>query len=111
MGSCTGDGETYPWNIDSGIAHVTNSLKGYNFNSTTTCSTVWPDLGGDWCWSALTSEIDLERPLVWSTGSIGWSGATGHSAAVYGYTDDHYVILYDTWGDGEEYLVLHALPQ
>jgi hypothetical protein len=107
---CSGDGGTYPWRIDDGIRYVTNNLNGYEFLSTTDCSTVWPDLGGDWCWDSIKGEIDNDRPFVWSTGDLDWSGTSGHSVAAWGYTSDKYVIVYNTWGDGrQEWYYSHYL--
>ena len=94
INSCSGSGTTDYWNIDDGIRHVTNTVNGYNFNSITSCRAIWPEVIGDWCWDEIKSEIDIGRPFVWSTGNI---SGRGHSVAAWGYTDNKYVILYDTW--------------
>ena len=94
INSCSGLGLTDPWNIDDGIRHVTNTVNGYDFHSSTSCSAIWPEVFGDWCWDEIRSEIDIGRPFVWSTGNL---SLQGHSVAAWGYTDSKYVILYDTW--------------
>ena len=94
VNACTGSGTTDPWDIDDGIRHVTNTVNGYNFNSINSCSAIWPEVFGDWCWDEIRSEINIGRPFIWSTGNI--TGG-GHSVAAWGYTDNKYVILYDTW--------------
>jgi len=99
--SCSGDGATEPWDIDNGIAAVTNLTNGYQFNSYKACSATWPEVFGDWCWDNIKQEINLNRPFVWSTGII--EGFKGHSVVAWGYTDSKYVILYDTWSPGREY--------
>ncbi len=100
--TCSGDGDTYPWDIDDGIQHVTNHDNGYNFYSTNICEATWPQIVGDWCWEDIKWEIDANRPFVWSTGDLGFFEAPGHSVAAWGYTDNKYVIIYSTWGGGRE---------
>ena len=107
-GTCTGPGTTKPWDIDNGVAAVTNSINGYLFNSYKACDAIWPEIFGDWCWDYITQEIDLGRPFIWSTGNI---DLNGHTVAAWGYTDDKFVIVYDTWSPGgrEDWYYTHYL--
>ena len=108
IGACSGSGKTDPWDIDNGVAWVTNSINGYVFNSYKSCSAIWPEIFGDWCWDYITQEVNLGRPFIWSTGNINFSG---HTVAAWGYTDDKFVILYDTWSPGgrEDWYYTHYL--
>lgn len=88
-------GGTSSTKIGPGIEKVCNDRNDYNFNSEqTVCSGArWP-FGNDWCWDKIRSEIDNNRPLVWS---VGVGEETGHALAAWGYTDARYVITYNTW--------------
>jgi len=89
------DGETWTNDIGPGIEKACNDRNGYDFDSDqTTCSgAIWP-FGNDWCWDEIRSEIDNNRPFVWS---VGIEDQVGHSLCALGYTDSKYVITYNTW--------------
>ncbi len=91
--TCTGDGKT-PWeNIKPGLQEVTNVRNGYSF-SITECAL--GSIYDFWCWNAIVAEINANRPFVWSV-----AGATSaHSVPAWGYRDDAFVIIYDTWSPG-----------
>ena len=100
--TCTGDGGTSPFAIDNGLRDVTNSKNGYCFsnspNNCWDCNDDWNPLcwGFDSCWNYMKMEINAGRPFVWNTNpSI--LDFVGHSVAAWGYRDDKYIILYDTW--------------
>ncbi len=87
------NGVTNTGNIGSGIENTCNSRNGYDFDSSQTYC--WGSIfGNDYCWGKITSEIDNNRPFVWS---VGLDGVVGHSLAAWGYTDTKYVITYNTW--------------
>ena len=94
--TCTGTGETFPLDIEGGMRAVTNDRNGYDF----TYRTCWDVLGTalDWCWGEMTNQIDNGRPFLWSTGQ--YFPIAGHSVPAWGYRDDKYVIIYDTWSPG-----------
>jgi len=89
--TCTGSGVTLWGNINPGIDCATDSRNGYSFGYGQCTAT-----GGSWCWNEMKAEIDAGRPFVWSTAIVG----SGHSVAAWGYRDDGYIILYDTWAPG-----------
>jgi hypothetical protein len=103
--SCSGDGGTDTSEIAPGIGRVTNDVNGYTFYTAVTCYS-----DGDWCWDQIKWEIDHGRPFVWSTGVF---DSSGHSVPAWGYTDDKYVIVYDTWEPGgrEDWYYSHYLNQ
>jgi hypothetical protein len=92
-------GATLTNNISPGIKAVTDSTDDntgnfYNFStSQTQCS-----VSNDWCWNTgingIRDEINSGRPFVWT---VGGGAEGGHSLAAWGYTDDKYVITYNTW--------------
>jgi len=88
MGTTEGGGTSLN-DVDRGIETVTNTINEYSFDAATfnygVCATD--------CWNRIVSEISNNRPFVWHL--LGPSD--GHSTAAWGYTDDHFVILYDTW--------------
>ncbi|UCF05503.1 MAG: T9SS type A sorting domain-containing protein [bacterium] len=85
----TPNGGTLLQNVDPGIETVTNGWNFYNFSATTS---TYGDCN-DSCWNLIKKEIDNNRPFAWHL-----HGATvGHSTAAFGYTDNGYVMLYDTW--------------
>ena len=87
------NGVTSTSNISSGIEKTCNTRNSYNFDSSQTrCSGGW--FGNDWCWNKIKSEVNNNRPFVWS---VGIDGQVGHSLAAWGYTDAKYVITYNTW--------------
>ncbi len=92
--TCSGAGGTDWPNISSGIIEVTNTLNQYSFTSDR-YYTCFLNLCGcsDWCWSRITNEIDNDRPVLWSLSGI----SSAHSLAAWGYRDDKYVVVYDTW--------------
>ena len=92
-------------NIGPGITYVTNTMKGYCFSSNDySTNSQWCGaqcgLCVDHCWSNITNEINYGRPFVWSMYSVPWQ--EGHSVAAWGYTDDKYVITYNTWWSGQD---------
>ena len=94
--STKGDGGTSVLNIRTGISTVAQS-RGYGTGWSTRIvgSTSGPG-ANDWAWGRGVTEIDANRPFVWSASS---SPVEGHSVCVWGYTDDKYYILYNTWDE------------
>jgi hypothetical protein len=84
------EGGTYTNKIGPGIRAVVNTTNGYCYGSTQYVGTGT----NDHCWGTITNEIDNNRPFVWSVGIL---NQDGHSLAAWGYTDDKYVITYNTW--------------
>jgi len=91
-----GDGGTSVLNIRTGINAVAQS-RGYGTGWSTRIigSTSGPG-ANDWAWSSGVAEINAHRPFVWSASS---SPVEGHSVCVWGYTDDKYYVLYNTWDE------------
>jgi hypothetical protein len=87
------DGVTSTNKISPGIEHVCNTTNGYSFTSSQHYN------GTDWNWGFITSEVNDNRPFVWS---IGITNEVGHSLCAWGYTDSKYVITYSTWGRGRD---------
>ncbi len=83
-------GGTKASNIGPGMMRVTNIRSGYSFSTSQTRG----DSDNDWAWGKIVSEINDNRPFVWSVAS----GDVAHSLCAWGWTDDKYVICYDTWG-------------
>lgn len=94
------DGVTSTGRIGTGITQVTNSGNGYCFASSQCAGWSWLFFGNDFCWGTITAEINAQRPVVWS---VGVNGQVGHSLAAWGYTDDKYVMVYNTWNTGTDY--------
>jgi hypothetical protein len=84
------NGGTSSNKIGPGITSVANTTNGNCYGSSQCYGTVDNDL----CWGTITNEINSNRPFVWS---VGISGQVGHSLAAWGYTDNKYVITYNTW--------------
>lgn len=100
VNTCTGSGLTYYSDISGGLQCTTNNNNGYSFSygQCTDCTDWWNPFcwGGNYCWDEMKAEINAGRPFVWSA-----SGASsGHSVAAWGYRDDNYAIIYDTWWPG-----------
>jgi len=71
------------WN---GYAFQRTDVKGHSAN--------------DWAWSGLRSELDAERPTVWSNRPEDLD-KVGHAMAAFGYRvsgGQRFVIVYNTWG-------------
>lgn len=85
----TSNGNTLRSNVATGIERVTNEINNYSFDARTrdfsTC--------GDDCWTDVKDEINTGRPFIWHV----WGNPSGHSTTAWGYTDNGYVVLYDTW--------------
>lgn len=90
------DGSTYSLNIGEGITNVTNS-KGYCYSS----DYCWGVTTNDFCWGTITNEINFRRPFIWGSGDptqpLGGGQFGGHFLAACGYTDNKYVMVYNTW--------------
>jgi len=97
-GTCTGDGGTSRGNIQGGLQCTTNTANsyGFSFGQCWDCGDDWnPQCWlGDWCLGDLKGEINAGRPVVWSHWPV---TGTGHTVPVWGYRDDNYLIIYDTW--------------
>jgi len=80
---------THPDNIGPGIETAASEV-GYPFTSNRHRA-----VSDDWLWGVVTGEINNNRPFVWSQ----WSenDGLGHSMCAFGYTDDGYVLVYNTW--------------
>jgi uncharacterized repeat protein (TIGR02543 family) len=91
------NGNTFTSNISPGIRDVTNSINSYNFTTTQVVSGF-----NDWCWLDIKSEIDNDRPFVWSV-LTGQGGGLGHSLCAFGYDDLKYVICRNTWDFSEDW--------
>jgi hypothetical protein len=92
------DGNTGPFHICPGITHVTNSLRGYVFSS-------WMNIGtalNDFCFPFIQVEINDDHPCLWSVSYFDGLDLIGHTDCVWGYTDDKYLILYNTWSLGRD---------
>jgi len=97
------EGETSDSMIHTGIQRVTNNYHGYNFQTEWIVSNPLPGSPGyDWCWNTIKSEIDSDRPFVWSVAQHDPT-KVGHSLCAFGYTDSKYVITYNTWDSSENY--------
>ena len=80
-----------------GILNVLNSpsWNGYNFSLQSTAG----NAGNDWAWAGLVSEINANRPAVWSTQPT--NNTSGHAMTAFGYrvvSGQRFVIVYNTWG-------------
>ncbi len=87
------EGGTRVDSIPLGIELYTNQW--YNFNS----GNVFGNSANDWAWSTIVNEINASRPFVWSI----INSLVAHSTCAFGYTDDKYVIIYDTWNQGRQW--------
>lgn len=102
-----GDGNSNTDRVSSGVEAVTNTRHGYDFAfRQTQCDSMWWWWDNDWCWDhdsedrGIRDEIDAGRPFLWTV----IAGDKGHTVAAFGYTDDNYVIVYNTWKcPGEEF--------
>lgn len=97
LSTCSGAGKTPYENITPGIECVTNWVHGYSFSfGQCKCGPAIEECQYylvDWCWGEMKAEIDAGNPFVWSTSDV----SEGHSVPAWGYRDDKYIILYDTW--------------
>ena len=88
-------------NIAPGNKYVTNNINGYGFEST---RSTWANLSNNFHWNLIRKEINAGRPFHWG---VGWyyryNRQISHSVAAVGYTDDHYVIVHNTWDTQEHY--------
>ena len=91
-----------PWDmIHTGINTVASN-RGYSGTwSTQYKGNDTPIIGNDWNWSRVQTEINGNRPFVWSV--AGENSVTleqkAHCVAAWGYTDTKYVIVYNTWDE------------
>jgi len=89
--------------LGPGIRDVTNNINGYNFQTSQVIDCIIPFTEcWDWCWGAITNEINNNRPFVWSV-TTSQGGGLGHSLAAYGYDDNKYVICRNTWDYSEDW--------
>jgi len=82
-----------------GIEAATSSL-GYSFTSNRHYCDILTCWWYGWFWGQITTEIDANRPFVWSVAHSEGDGAA-HSLCAFGYTSDKYVITYNTWDTAE----------
>jgi len=95
------DGSTYVRDISPGNTYVTNNINGYRFESNrSTWGTSWNNFN----WDLIKKEIDANRPFHWVVIDY-WSSQhrdhVDHSVAAVGYTNNHYVIVHNTWDTRE----------
>ncbi|MCK4585616.1 T9SS type A sorting domain-containing protein [candidate division WOR-3 bacterium] len=96
-----GCGGTNLYAIAGGHVTCANSYNGYSFSASTSAQ---GNVGNDFVWSWITGEIDAGRPFNWSLNYYWFQNQfIHHSTTVYGYTDDKYCILYNTWMWGEQH--------
>jgi frataxin-like iron-binding protein CyaY len=95
------DGSTYISDIPPGNIYVTNNINGYNFESD---RSAWGGWSNNFNWDLIKKEIDARRPFHWIVLDY-WSSQhrdhVDHSVAAVGYTNDHYVIVHNTWDTRE----------
>ncbi len=95
----TTGGTQITW-IAQGHLTMANSYNGYSFSASTSPQGTQ---GNDFVWSWITSEVDAGRPFHWANLYYWFQNQfIHHSVCGYGYTDDKYVIIYNTWGWGEQ---------
>jgi len=97
------DGGTYTSDIAPGNKYVTNNINGYGFEST--CSSKG-DRTNNFHWNLIKKEINAGRPFHWGVNdyySYECRDYIWHSVAAVGYTNDHYVIVHNTWDTKEHY--------
>ena len=96
----SGCGGTSIYNIAGGHTTVANSYNGYSFSASRSPQGYQ---GNDFVWSWITGEVNAGRPFNWSNLYYWFQGQfINHSVTGYGYTDDKYVVLFNTWGWGEQ---------
>ena len=99
--SSPGCGGTSIYSIAGGHVTCANSYNGYSFSASTSAQ---GNVGNDFVWSWITGEINAGRPFNWSLNYYWFQNQfIHHSTTVYGYTDDKYCILYNTWMWGEQH--------
>jgi hypothetical protein len=98
MGTSDPSGGTSASDIGPGIIATANGRYGYSFQ------TEQHDSGStsNWCWPAIAYEISENRPFVWSVVTDEDEGH-GHSLCAFGYTEDQYVITFNTWSQTKDY--------
>jgi hypothetical protein len=90
-------GGTSPLNVSPGIVSYCQSL-GYTVSSDVVIS-FFEDPAA---YLALCLEIGSEKSCIWSMRYVDIQGVEGHSTAAYGYDDLGYVILHNTFDQGEQ---------
>ena len=100
MNTDTTTGGTYINYIAGGHVVVANNYNGYSFSASTGPT---GNSGNDYNWNRIKAEINAGRPFNWSVWHYWFQNEfIGHSTTAFGYTDDKYVIIYNTWGWGEQ---------
>jgi len=95
----TTGGTQISW-IAQGHLTMANNYNGYSFSASTSPQGTQ---GNDFVWSWIINEIDGGRPFHWANLYYWFQNQfIHHSVCGYGYTDDKYVIIYNTWGWGEQ---------
>ncbi|MCK4576492.1 T9SS type A sorting domain-containing protein [candidate division WOR-3 bacterium] len=101
MPTSPGCGGTSINNIAYGHQYTANNYNGYSFSASRSPE---GNVGNDFVWSWITGQIDAGRPFNWSLNYYWFQNQfIHHSTTVYGYTDDKYCILYNTWMWGEQH--------
>lgn len=85
------DGSTY-YNMAPAALTTVAGSRGY---LDATSSDNPGSASNDWSWQTLVDSINSGKPCVWYNNSSG----KGHALAAWGYSDDKYVIVYNTWDE------------
>ncbi len=67
-------------------------IRGYTDSSSTYFA---GNAANDWSWQNLADSIDGGKPCIWGDNFSG----TGHAMAAWGYNDDKYIMVYNTWDE------------